>query len=366
MSWRDSQDYGDSNPMRDYGKPGGDWQGLRPTFDNPLTWSVRLGRVFNIDVRLHVFFLIYIVIELLSAVFPAVGRVTAGIEIVAISMLCLFGLVLLHEFGHCIACRWIGGDANEILMWPLGGLAFTRPPNHWRAHMVTAVGGPLVNVVICLVTGVTLGLMTGQWLGVALPNPLSFAGIRTEAIAGSWPLMILFLINTLSLVLLLFNLLPIFPLDGGRITQAALWPRFGYVRSMRLAIRTGFIGAIALGIFGAVTLKLMIVAIAIFGGVTCWMTHRQLAFTEEMLGHENDEYALGLAYGEDEDDASEAAPARPSRAEKQAEKIARQERQEAEEVDRILQKIADRGMDSLTQSEKQLLQRVTERKRQQQ
>lgn len=360
MSWHDRDYSGDDNPMRGYGRPGGDWQGIRPTFENPFTWAISLGRVYGIEVRIHLLFLLYIIIMLLRATFPGEGGIALSLEFMATAMLILFVTVLLHEFGHCIACRYTGGEANEILMWPLGGLAFTRPPHHWRAHLITTLGGPLVNVVICIVAGLTLGLMTGAWLGVAIPNPFSLA-LPLE-IAHQRVLIWLFLINTISLILLLFNLLPMFPLDGGRIVQEVLWPRMGYVRSMRIAIRAGIVGAICLGVFGAVTLHYMLVGVAIFGAITCWLTHKQLSFTEEMMGHESDEYALSLAYGDDE---TESAPAKPTRAQKREEKIARQQREEAEEVDRILKKIADSGMDSLTRKEKQTLDRVSARKRQQ-
>ncbi len=362
MSWQDRDYSSEDNPMRGYGRPGGDWQGIRPSFDNPFTWSLFLGRVFGIDVRLHVFFLLHVVIAMLRAAFPAEGSVAVNLEIMATAMAILFGIVVLHEFGHCIACRYSGGSANEILMWPLGGLAFTRPPHTWVAHMITVVGGPLVNVVICIVAGVTLGLLTGAWLGVALPNPLVLS--PPLEVAHSRILIALYLVNYLSLILLLFNLLPIFPLDGGRIVQSALWPRLGYVRSMRIAIRTGFVGAVVLGVFGAVIANYLLVGIAIFGGITCWLTHKQLAFTEEAMGHENDEYALSLAYGENESE-SVTEPAKPTREDRRAEKIAKLEQEEADEVDRILKKIGEWGMDSLTRKEKQLLTRATERKRQQ-
>ena len=69
-------------------------------------------------------------------------------------MAILFVSVLLHEFGHCFGARIMGGRGEEILMWPLGGLAFADPPRRPWPQLVTTVGGPLVNVVICLVTGV--------------------------------------------------------------------------------------------------------------------------------------------------------------------------------------------------------------------
>ena len=220
MSWRDS-DAANDDPQNRFGRPGGDWQGMRPTLDNPMTWSVRLGRFAGITVRVHVIFLLFIIVELLRAATGSADRddpFSHGLAPVAIAMGCLFVIVLLHEFGHCLACRKVGGSADEILMWPLGGLAYCRPPDHWKAHLITVLGGPMVNVVLCLIAGSMLGVITGQWWEVAVPNPfrLTSAVVHAEGVSP-WLLMILFWINALSFVLLLFNLLPIFPVDGGRI-----------------------------------------------------------------------------------------------------------------------------------------------------
>lgn len=360
MSWQDRDYAGDEGPG--LGRPGGDWQGMRPTFDNPFTWSVFLGRISGIAVRIHVVFLIYIVIALLRSLSQYGDGPMFGI--MALTMGLLFVIVLAHEFGHCLACRWVGGQADEILMWPLGGLAFTQPGHRWQAHLITAVGGPLVNVVLCLVAGVMLGALTGTWLGVAIPNVVNPFGAQFQQIAGSWPLLTLYLVNMLSFVLLLFNLLPLFPLDGGRILQSALWPKYGYSRSMRIAVRAGYIGGILLAIYGAVMSQWAIVAIALFGIYTCYMTNRQLQWTDSMLGYESDEYALSVHYGGKEEEHEEPAPRKPTWWQRQAQRRAQQEEREAQEVDRILQKIADSGMESLSRSERNLLKRVTDRKRQ--
>ncbi len=363
MSWEDRDYSRDNDPNRIFGRPGGDWQGIRPSLDNPMSWSLLLGRMAGISIRIHIIFLVFIIIELLKSVWAhqSQGAQTSiTFWLTVIEMACLFGIVLAHEFGHCLACRWTGGAANEILMWPLGGLAFCQPKNRWQAHFVTAIGGPLVNVAICLVVGVILGMLTGQWLGVALPNPLNpFEGLYVPAVSRSLAHQTLYILNALSLILLLFNLLPIFPLDGGRIVQTLLWSRMGYANSMRFGVRTGYIGAILLGIFGMVILNYMLVGIACFGGITCYITHKQLSFTEDFMGYEDDDHAIGH-YDQSNEDAE---PVVSARARKRAEKDARLQEQEATEIDRILQKIAETGMGSLSGKEKKLLKNATERKR---
>jgi stage IV sporulation protein FB len=351
---RDSEDFGEKPPSR-YGL-GGDWHGLRPSFDNPLSWSVPLFRFAGIAVRMHIVFIIYIVIELLRSEFsPSREAPPVGFEFMALLLGCLALIVLLHEFGHCFACRWTGGVADEILMWPLGGLAYCKPEHTPRSHFITAAGGPLVNVAICVVCGVALGAITGVWWGVALPNPLFVWDpiFADPPVLTSWWMIGLYFVNALSLVLLLFNLLPMFPLDGGRLLQAVLWPKLGYATSMRFAVRIGFVGAVLLGVFGAVMGRWMLVGIAVFGGVTCYMTIKQLAYTNAMLGFESDEYLTGGF-----DDSKEE---KVSRRDRRREKEEARRQREMEEVDRILAKIKASGMESLTGREKRLLHKATER-----
>jgi Zn-dependent protease len=348
MSWREGDEWADDDPMRRLGRPGGDWRGLRPSLDNPMTWSVTLGRVLGIVVRVHVIFLIFIIIELLR---PAFGATGLGFGPSLLMLGCLFGVVFVHEIGHCLACRRTGGHADEILMWPLGGLAYCRPENHWRHHLITAAGGPAVNVLLLVVLSPLLWAITGRWWGVAVANPVAL--LLPVEVSGSWLMMALFFLNAVSLILLLFNLLPVFPLDGGRILQALLWRSLGYARSMRIAVRAGYIGAIALGIAGFVLSSVMLVCIALFGGLTCWITHKQLEFTEQMMSMEPGEPA-------------EIDQRAQRRAERRAEQQARREQEERDRVDAILQKIGRSGMESLTLGEKRLLRRATRRKQQSQ
>jgi hypothetical protein len=220
-----------------------------------------------------------------------------------------------------------------------------------------------VNVAICAVTGGALGVLTGEWLGLALPNPLSMDGVIHPEVAGSWLMMTLFFLNWLSLVLLLFNLLPMFPFDGGRLLQALAWPRMGYVRSMRLSLRVGYFGAILLFVLGVVRRDVWLCGIAFFGGLTCYQTHKQLEFTEEVMGFEYDEYALRLER-EMYEKATATAPRLSRRKQRRLARAAEQARRDDAELDRILKKIADQGIDSLTFTEKRWLKRHTKERRQ--
>src|SRR5205807_2412377 len=116
---------------------------------NPLMWlwngSVPLFTVFGIRVRAHAGLIALAVIVLLFG-YGGVGTVLARIQ----SMAVLFSVILLHEFGHCFAARSVGGNAEEILMTPLGGLAMAYAPRRPWGQFITVAGGPAVNVIICL------------------------------------------------------------------------------------------------------------------------------------------------------------------------------------------------------------------------
>ena len=359
MSWQD-RDYADDDHRR-LGKPGGDWRGIRPSFDNPMSWALTMFRVAGISVRIHLAFVVFIVIMLLRSLSsPGRDMTLPEFSIVATAMGALWLIVLAHEFGHCLACRWTGGDADEILMWPLGGLAYCRPASNWKSHMATVLGGPMVNVVLCAVAGTMLGLLTGQWLGIAVPSPLDPYNGLAHVSVNTFAHQALVIVNATSFLLLLFNLLPIFPMDGGRIVQIALWPRWGWSRSMMFAVRTGFIGSILLFIYGMVVGNMLVAMLAIFGGFTCYLTHKQVQWTDAAL-LESDDYAMSLT-SSDEESAGEAAG---GWREQRAQRMAQREQEEAREVDLILEKIASSGIESLTRRERALLKRVTERKRQQ-
>ncbi|HMP36664.1 MAG TPA: site-2 protease family protein [Phycisphaerales bacterium] len=324
-----------------------------------MSWSVPVARVARIAVRLHLFFILFIAIELFKAGFAATdrgGAATLGVGPTLVLLTCFFWSVLLHEFGHCLASRAGGGEADEIMMWPLGGLASCRPASNWLAHAATAACGPLVNLLILGITIPVLGSATGRWLGVAIPSPFSLSGI--EPLRGSWWLMAVYLLGWTNLVLLLFNLLPVFPLDGGRILQALLWPRLGYTAALRAAIRAGYVGGLAILVLGVVRNEVLLLLVALFGLVTCRQEMRRLEWTQETLGF--DPGAEWVPEGGLDDPAESA---RPDPESGRREREARRRAEEAEELDRILLKINERGLSGLTARERRILREATERRR---
>lgn len=149
----------------------------------------------------------------------------------AYEYLALFGIVLLHEFGHALACRQTGGTADQIVLWPLGGIAFVNPPRRPGAMLWSIAAGPLVNVALIPVI----------WaIALSLPHP---DAVRAESF--DWYLLIQN-IWWINLLLLIFNLLPVYPLDGGQIFRSLLWFPLGEIRSLQIASVLGLVGAVLL------------------------------------------------------------------------------------------------------------------------
>ncbi len=336
--------------------------------DNPLNWSFRVGELFGISIRLHVLFVFGAIFLIGRALVSDTGGIgLSGALDALISVAILFLIVLLHEFGHCWGARRSGGEADEVLLWPLGGLASVRPPHTPKAHMLTTVAGPMVNVMICtIVAGILVAL--GGW-GAVPWNP--FRGflpinlnIDTADAFQHW----LRVVFGLSYVILLFNLMPVFPFDGGRILQAFLWPRRGFNQSMMTATYVGMVGAIVLGLGGFFTGATMMIGIAVFGYITCYY-ERRVAKMRELDGDVNEfgyDFSGGYTTLEGQADNGGKTPGYFER--RRQAKVEAREQREAEhrqkmerEVDRILAKVSNLGIDSLTTEENRILAEETKR-----
>jgi Zn-dependent protease/ATP-dependent Clp protease adapter protein ClpS len=138
--------------------------------------------------------------------------------------LSLFGIVLLHEFGHALACRQVGGRADTIMLWPLGGVAFVSPPPRPGPVLWSIVAGPLVNVLLIPVTIAPLFAFLRQ------DQPVSDSQQFFQHLA------------IINFGLLIFNMLPVYPMDGGQILQALLWFLIGRAHSLMVVSIIGMIG----------------------------------------------------------------------------------------------------------------------------
>lgn len=210
--------------------------------------AFRLFRAFGISVSMHWtwLLLVYYAWQVRPNHYDA--KLWAMAEFLAV-----FVLVLMHEFGHALACRSVGGQADRILLWPFGGIAFVRPPQRPGALLWSILAGPLVNVALVPVT-----------LALALTIPPSLTDAHRFA-------NVLFVVN---LVLLVFNLAPIYPLDGGQILRALLWFLVGQARSLMVAAIIGLIGAGAVLLLALWTGSVWLVMLALLGALQSWSGFR--------------------------------------------------------------------------------------------
>jgi Zn-dependent protease len=212
-----------------------------------MSWSWRIGRIAGIDVFVHFTFLLLLGWVMLSHYLEHRDLLEALYG--AGFILVLFGIVVLHELGHAIAARQYGIQTRDITLLPIGGIArLERMPDDPRQELVVALAGPAVNVI--LAASIYLGLAVGEGL----------AGVTQSLRVGGGLLDQLFWINV---CLALFNLLPAFPMDGGRVLRALLALRMDYVRATHVAASIGQAMA-ALFAFAGLFLNPFLIFIALF------------------------------------------------------------------------------------------------------
>jgi stage IV sporulation protein FB len=323
--------------------------------ESPMDWAVPLYTAWRIRVRIHLMFVFIILFELIQSL----SRSQVGFYHMAIGMGSLFGLVLLHEYGHCIACRWVGGTADKILMWPLGGLAYCSPPHRWKADLITTAGGPLVNLILFPVFALALVAM-GQGRDALIFSPLDpVQGLR--AVDGFnnavyWINVTLWCLYTSNAALFLFNMcLPMYPMDMGRIVMALIWWRKGHRTAMLVSTTVGMFFAMIVMAAGMVWRDMNLMLIGLFCGFVCFRERRAMSAISEdpaLAGYDFERGYKGMP--DDEDNA---------RAEKARRKQIKKEQDDQAELDRILAKIAKTGMGSLSKAETKWLARATERRR---
>jgi Zn-dependent protease len=208
------------------------------------TGSLRLLRFAGINVYVHWSWLVVAAIEIKSR-----SGSFSSLFWNVLEYLTLFAVVLLHEFGHALACRQVGGQADEIVLWPLGGVAYVTPPARPGPTLWSIAAGPLVNLILL---AATVGLLA------LLPASDSDGLVFLRAFAA------------INLGLLVFNLLPIYPLDGGQILRALLWFVLGRAKSLMTAAGVGLVAVLGLLAVAAKWGSLWLGLLGLFALLSCW------------------------------------------------------------------------------------------------
>jgi Zn-dependent protease len=256
-----------------------------------MSWAYRVARIAGIDIKIHVTFLL---ILLLGGLEWGGHHGIAGFVFGVLLMLALFACVTLHELGHSIAAKHFGIPVREIVLLPIGGVAMLgKLPEKPLQELIIAAAGPAVNVVIAavlaVVGGPALRTLDGHGLleGVA-PNPS--------------PDTFLFWLLAANVTLVAFNMIPAFPLDGGRMLRAVIAMFTDYARATRIAAAIGQGAAVILGILGVMSGNFILAIIAVFiffgAGMESFQAKARTVLTTLRIGDAYNKYALSLVPGD--------------------------------------------------------------------
>jgi Zn-dependent protease len=220
----------------------------------PNQGAFLLFRLAGIEVFLHWSWFVVAMYEIQGRVGDYRSPVWNVVEYLA-----LFLIVTLHEFGHALACRQVGGTADRIMLWPLGGVAYVSPPARPGATLWSIAAGPLVNVALAPVLIGAVLLVRALGVGASFPDAVA----------------LLRAVTFMNLAILAFNVLPIYPLDGGQILRALLWFVLGRARSLMAATIVGFLGVLGLVALAVTTSSAWLGIVAAFAALSCWRGFQQ-------------------------------------------------------------------------------------------
>jgi Zn-dependent protease len=313
-----------------------------------LLQSHRIGRILGIEVRIT--YVLYLLVALFTL--SSLLEVGLGAWRTLVSMIFLIGFVFLHEMGHSLAAFKEGVSVRAIYLHPLGGLAqlSDRLPGP-LAEIQVALAGPFVSLMLAAI--------------FFLPMYLLYGAIELQSLLGAF-----FLTN---MILAIFNLLPIFPMDGGRVLTAAMVMRLGFERAIPIAARIARAGLVCLGVVGFLILLagnwhqgivLMLISIVLYMQGGQEMQARQYAATYAAGGHAYEPWRQSpwqdgdQAQGAWESKAEESGWVRKkvdAWQARQRENKERKSQQLRRDVDEILRKVKEEGVGALTPQERKLL-----------
>jgi Zn-dependent protease len=308
-----------------------------------ILFRIPLGTIAGVRVSLH-WTLILLLVGML-ALFHTQPRFAL------VLVLMILVSVLLHELGHCYGARRMGGKAEEVILWPLGGLAPVHVPvRPWPQFCTTALG-PVVNVALSLVGGVLVIALTGtlRW-----PSEGLFA--LPFSAQAAWALLLL------NASLALMNLAPAFPLDGGRMFHTALWPRLGFEKALRVAVLLAYGTALVAGGLGLWLHEVGLVALAAMIALGARQERKALEQGQGNQPGGSPPWAESLAFYE----SGEEEP-RPGVIERWKEEGRRRRVVEDRErmaslrlrLDQVLCRVSDVGLDGLSSDELRFLEHAS-------
>jgi len=211
-----------------------------------MSWTITIGRVAGTEIKVHLTF--FILVAFWGVAGYQQGGPTGAVA-ACLLLFALFACVVLHEFGHILMAGRFGVRTPDVILLPIGGVArLERIPDEPKQELLIALAGPAVTLAIVLVTYALLAL------GGAAP--------RFGALDPAGPF--LETLMRVNFYLLVFNLFPAFPMDGGRVLRALLASRMGLVAGTRIAARFGQASAVVAGLYALTTGQPLLVLVSLF------------------------------------------------------------------------------------------------------
>ena len=330
-------------------------------------WSLSLGRWWGVAVYLHVF---CVLSALLALAFTSQEPDLLGAGLLMVAVLLVS--VTLHEVGHALAAIRVGGKVDAIVLGPVGGLISPRVPDEPEIHLFVALAGPIVHLLLAVLAATALAIADNTEL-LGLLNPFA---TPKDLVEGGTVLIAAKLTLWLNWILMLLNLLPAYPFDGGPILRAMLWPALGRrtarIVTARVAMGVAFLFCAAALL--SVTKELQMhmpywIPLLTLGLFLFFSARQDLAaaaspeWSDEPAGYQLNSDGLDLLdvmwAGEDDDDGvlveHQQRPAEQNRRAKEADEDAL--------VDDILARLHDSSWDQLSPEEIAILERASQRYR---
>ncbi len=316
---------------------------------NPLWLSFPIGTYFQTEVKVSVWFI------LLALLFCAKLGLHLGLLITAI----VFVSIMLHEFGHVIAARRSGGSGNEILIWPLGGLAFVHPAQNFISEFWTVAAGPLVQFLICLLC---VPILVNERV---LADCLTLLTLPPVDLYGNFPLALLMLTFFVNLQLLVLNLLPIYPLDGGQMAYHVSKLKWDRQSAKVGTLWVGMILSLIVMVFGvglkSVDLVFLGSILMMLGSYEHLTAQVNRPLDDSFMGYDFSQGYTSLEHHNDREERHAGVIERwkSERNQRKQEKEHQLKLETERRVDELLDKVHQHGMNSLTDSERRFLQRAS-------
>lgn len=359
---------------------------LRRLRNHPLKWAVGLPRLFGVRVRIHLLFIMFVVTVIAREVWPLADHPVGGDpSFVGLGLGALLVVLMVRETVRLWISRSVGGSCPTIIIWPVGSLHPPCQTNRPMTDLLTTASAPLVNLTICLLLMPVLAMwITHDW-SLVLFNPLDPVGAYSLWCVGGrpeWWAVSLWWVNEISLALFIVNMLPMLPLDGGRLLERAVTLLTDHRRSNEISSMTGYATAFVLAVVALAFRLDLLLVLAMIGAVAHWQRGRGYLHGRRTLiksGTDTD-----LVMGDAELSSSSIFVATENRpllfTRSKSDKNVRKSTDEATEnagsgfgvicegedfeaqLDLILMKIHDYGMDSLSEEERGFLEDARRRK----